>query len=91
MRGHTAADLYLQVAVDLESAFSGGSPVAGILLDLGKFFDHLPRDIEYGFLSSFGCPDRVLGPKRHLACSAARWFKLGSSISAPLNAFNGTP
>ena len=91
VRGHAAADLYLQVAVELESAFSGGSPVAGILLDLSKFFDHLPWDIEYGMLSSFGCPDRVLGPKRHLACSAARWFKLGSSISAPLNACNGTP
>ncbi|CAE7397341.1 unnamed protein product, partial [Symbiodinium necroappetens] len=72
VRGHTAADLYLQVAVELESAFSWGSPVAGILLDLSKFFDHLPWDIEYGILSSFGCPGRVLGPKRHLACSAAR-------------------
>ena len=33
------ADLYLHVAVELEHALAGGSPVVAVLLDLSKIFD----------------------------------------------------
>ena len=41
------SDSYLRVAVELEHALSGGSPIAVLLLDLSKYFDRLPWSVEF--------------------------------------------
>ena len=89
--GRRSSDLYLRVALELEHACSGGAPLAILLLDLSKFFDRLPWQIEYPLLDHFGCPTQVSRPKRHMATCASRWFRLGPSVASPLLCTNGTP
>ena len=85
------SDLYLRVAVELEHALSGGSPIAVLLLDLSKYFDRLLWSVEYNLLSAFGCPDQVVLPKRDFATRSKRWFRIGTAVSQPATVSIGTP
>ena len=60
LRKRQATDLWYFVGVCLEISFQSGTPVHGLVADLVKAYNTLPRDPTFDFLRVLGVPDWFL-------------------------------
>ena len=61
LRKRQAADVWYFIGVCLEVSFQGSTPVHGLVADLVKAYNTLPRDPTFAFLRFLGVPSWFLG------------------------------
>jgi hypothetical protein len=91
MKGHQAADVWYFIGVCLELAMCQSVPVHGIVADLVKAYNCLPRLPVFKCLEVLGVPRWfLLAWKSHLAVFE-RYFVVRRCTSSPLKSCTGFP
>ena len=91
VRHKQSADIWHFIGVCLEVAIQQHSPVHGVVADLVKAFNTLPRGPTFEFLRILGTPEWFLDMwQRHLA-SFARHFVVNRIVSSEVASVTGYP
>ena len=91
VRHKQSADIWHFIGVCLEVAIQQQSPVHGVVADLIKAFNTLPREPTFEFLRILGTPQWFLDMwQRHLS-SFARHFVVNRVVSAEVVSVTGYP
>eukprot|EP00435_Cladocopium_sp_Y103_P062088 s47_g23.t1 len=91
MRGHQAADVWYFVGVCLEIAVCQSTPVHGLVADLVKAYNTLPRTPTFKCLEILGVPRWFLQAwQAHLA-HFERFFVVRRCVSKPVLSVTGFP
>ena len=89
---HCQASLvWTHLAWAVEDAFVDGSPIAGIVADIEKAFNHLPREVVFQTAMTFGLPFPTLTAWAAAMGSLARRFQIRQHLGPPVLSSTGFP
>lgn len=86
-----AGQVWSQLLWAVEDATVQGIALSGLVADLQKAFNHLPRLVIFEAAALLGVPMRVLVAWAGALSGLGRRFQLGSSLSRPLYSVTGMP
>ena len=86
-----AAQIWLKVVLAIEASYSGGTDLCGIVCDLQKAFNTLPRAVTVEVLAIMGLPFRVLKAWTGAVSSMQRRFQLNGALGPKLAGSAGYP
>ena len=89
---HCQASLvWTHLAWAVEDAFVDGTPIAGIVADIEKAFNHLPREVVFQTAMTFGLPFPTLTAWAAAMGSLARRFQIRQHLGPPVLSSTGFP
>lgn len=86
-----AKTIWYSVAQELERAYMDGLPLHGVLVDIRKCFNAIPRMPLWTALHRLGFPVPVLRAWAAFVSGQARHFRVRGSVGAPLYSCTGLP
>ena len=86
-----AKSIWFEIAVCLEHSHRVGSCVIGIVADLVKAFNAIPRDPVYALLHHLGLPDWVIRTWGAFVAKQTRRFKVRGSLGGAIQSTSGFP
>eukprot|EP00435_Cladocopium_sp_Y103_P009908 s3081_g2.t1 len=89
--GRYAAQVWSQVLWIIEQAYVSDTEVSGLVADLQKAFNFLPRRVVIELAAQLGIPTRVLLGWSGALTQMARRFSIRGSLSPPLFSCTGFP
>eukprot|EP00435_Cladocopium_sp_Y103_P015513 s1799_g3.t2 len=91
MKGHRSADVWYFIGVCLELAACQSAPVHGLVADLVKAYNTLPRRPAFHCLSLLGVPDWFLSSWQAHLSDFRRFFVVRRCTSDPILSATGFP
>ena len=86
-----AKTIWFELAYALEQAFLNDEPLHGLLMDIQKCFNNLPRQPLWFALSLLGFPSDTLRAWVAFVAGQTRRFKVRTSVGRPLGSKCGLP
>lgn len=86
-----AKSIWFELATVLEGAYLSGEPVHGLLLDIQKCFNNIPRAPLWLALVRLGFPEPVLRAWVSFVAAQTRRFRVRRSVGDPLSSNCGLP
>ncbi len=86
-----AKQIWFEVAQLLEQAYVSSVPIQGILLDIQKCFNSLPRFPIWSILQTLGCPQWFVAAWASFLAGQCRRFAVRNSIGPPIWSNVGFP
>ena len=83
LAGREAADIFVQIASYLEVSFMDGLPLAGLVTDVVKCFNPLPREPVFKAAAKLGVSDGVLGLWGSYVSGLRRRFRIDGLLGEP--------
>ena len=87
--GRRAEDVWMDLALAVESALVDGSDLVGMSIDWSKIFDRVPQGIAFQLAERQGIHPRVLQPLRGMYREMQRRLVMGGHVGKELAASNG--
>lgn len=88
-KGCFPAQLWTHVLWQLETARDEQQPCAGVMADIVKAFNNLPRPVIKATVELLGVPDPIVRAWHGAVSTAQRYFQIRSSFSGPTPSSTG--
>jgi hypothetical protein len=89
--GREPMDIFLQVGIEVESAWAEQTTVCGATADVQKFFDRLPRDLVDHTCLCLGVPVTLVNAWRAHVDNSVRHFNVAGGVGRPRATTTGYP
>ena len=86
-----ASQVWTHLAWSIENAFIGGTAIAGIVADIEKAYNHLPREVVFQTSILFGLPFSVLRAWAAAMGGLERRFQIREHLGPPVPSATGYP
>ena len=86
-----ASQVWTHLAWALEESFLSGTPMGGVMADIEKAFNHLPREVIYQAAVTVGLPQKLLVGWAGAISVLVRRFQVRNHLSPPVGSTTGFP
>ena len=86
-----ASQVWMHLAWTIEQSFATHVAVGGIIADIEKAFNHLPREVIFQCAIAYGVPMKILTGWAAAVGAMTRRFEIRGSLCPPLGSSTGFP